>query len=421
MNQTHQHDQLTGEQFGLAGLDIPDVVPLNEPADGVPSVISTPRGLRNAITRLSEASGPVAVDTERASGIRYGQRAFLVQLKRGDSGIILIDPEAFENLFELNEALAGTEWVIHAATQDLPCLRELGLNPDFLFDTELAARIAGFDRVGLGAMVERLLGFKLAKQHSAEDWSKRPIPEDWLVYAALDVEVLIDLRDALEEELRAQDKLAFAAEEFAYLAAAPDRPAPRDPWRKTKGIHGIRNRRQLTALRNLWYERESLAEKKDVAPKRLLPDAALIQAARQMPRSVPAILAIPGFQTRALKREATRWVRAVNEALADENPVPYTTPAEGPPPMKAWQAKRPRSYDLFQDAKNAVHTLAENMSIPQENLLTPDTLRRLCWEPPEPADSHSIADRLAQLGARSWQIDLVVPTILPTFTGTLKV
>ncbi|MEX3610118.1 ribonuclease D [Rothia sp. LK2588] len=421
MNQTHQHGQLTGEQFGLAGLDIPEVVPLNEPADGIPSVISTPRGLRNAIARLSEAGGPVAVDTERASGIRYGQRAFLVQLKRGDSGIILIDPEAFEDLTELNDALAGTEWVIHAATQDLPCLRELGLNPDFLFDTELAARIAGFDRVGLGAMVERLLGFKLAKQHSAEDWSKRPIPEDWLVYAALDVEVLIDLRDALEEELRAQDKLAFAAEEFAYLAAAPDRPAPRDPWRKTKGIHGIRNRRQLTALRNLWYERESLAEKKDVAPKRLLPDAALIQAARQMPRSVPGILAVPGFQTRALKREATRWVRAVNEALADDNPVPYTTPAEGPPPMKAWQTKRPRSYELFQEAKTAVHTLAEQMSIPQENLLTPDTLRRLCWEPPEPANSHNIADRLAQLGARSWQIDLVVPTILPTFTGTLKV
>ena len=203
--------------FGLpSSLQIPELVKLEAPAGGTPSVINTERGLRRVAQVLSEQSGPVAVDTERASGIRYGQRAFLVQLKRGESGVIIIDPEAFEDLSPVNDALSGVEWVLHAATQDLPCLAELGMYPDALFDTEMGGRLAGFERVGLGFMVENLLGFKLAKEHSSVDWSKRPLPEEWLNYAALDVEILLDLREAVEEVLREQDKLGYALEEFRY-------------------------------------------------------------------------------------------------------------------------------------------------------------------------------------------------------------
>ncbi|MFD1214569.1 ribonuclease D, partial [Arthrobacter sp. GCM10027362] len=252
----------------------PALVLLDEPREGIPPVVATPDGLERAAAALAAGTGPAGVDAERASGFRYGQRAFLVQIRREGAGTWLIDPEPFGNLDIIDEALRGVEWILHAATQDLPCLRELGMNPDKLFDTELAARLAGLPRVGLAAVIENLLGFTLAKEHSAADWSTRPLPEPWLRYAALDVEVLIELREALITRLESDGKFSYAEEEFEALRAAPPAPSRTDPWRRTSGLHQIRDRRQLAAARELWREREQLAAERDVAPGRLIPDSA---------------------------------------------------------------------------------------------------------------------------------------------------
>ena len=131
-----------------ADFTVPDVIPLTTPSVPVPSIINTERALERAAESLRAASGPVAVDTERAQGIRYGIRAFLVQLKREDK-LYLIDPEAFSDLRIINDALADAEWIIHAATQDFPSLDLLGMRPRRLFDTELGARLAGLERVNL--------------------------------------------------------------------------------------------------------------------------------------------------------------------------------------------------------------------------------------------------------------------------------
>ena len=144
---------------------------------------------------IAAGEGPVAIDAERASGYRYGQRAYLVQVRREGAGTWLIDPVGCPDLTPLDEAIGAAEWILHAATQDLACLAEVGLRPRQLFDTELAARILGLPRVGLAAVVEHYLGLSLAKEHSAVDWSTRPLPEPWLRYAALDVEVLDELRN----------------------------------------------------------------------------------------------------------------------------------------------------------------------------------------------------------------------------------
>ena len=146
----------------------------------------------------------MAVDAERASGYRYGQRAYLVQLRRNGSGTGLLDPVPLPDLSVIQDAIADEEWVLHAANPDLPCLAEIGLLPRRIFDTELAARLAGLPRVGLGAVVQSLLGFWLVKGHSAADWSTRPLPKERLVYAALDVEVRFDLPDALADFLGEQ-------------------------------------------------------------------------------------------------------------------------------------------------------------------------------------------------------------------------
>ncbi|HET7072035.1 MAG TPA: ribonuclease D, partial [Nocardioides sp.] len=192
----------------------PAPVPLLELRDGLPPLTDTPPALVESCRALAAADGPVAIDAERASGYRYSPRAYLIQLRREGAGTFLIDPIAFDSVAPLQDALAGSEWILHAATQDLPCLTELGLVPAKLFDTELAGRLLGYPRVGLATLAEVLLGQRMKKEHSAADWSTRPLPQPWLEYAALDVEVLIELREVLARELHEAGKDEWARQEF---------------------------------------------------------------------------------------------------------------------------------------------------------------------------------------------------------------
>ena len=384
----------------------PAPVPLLSPREGVPPVTTESEELEAVVAAFAAADGPVAIDAERASGYRYGQRAYLVQLRREGAGTALIDPAAQPDLSALGAALRDTEWVLHAATQDLPCLREIGMVPTRLFDTELAGRLAGFSRVGLGVMVETVLGYSLEKGHSAVDWSTRPLPEPWLRYAALDVELLIDLRNALEEELRAQGKLEWALEEFAAIVAAPPPQPRKDPWRRTSGVHKVRRRRQLAVVRELWQARDHLAQRRDLSPGKVLSDAAIIAAAQAMPTDTRALAGLHGFGPRMGRRQLEHWQSAVDRARRlpeAELPQPGQ-PSAGPPPPRAWADKDPAAAARLTAARAAVTARAEELRLPQENLLTPDTVRRLCWEPPAEPTPEAVAEALRGLGAREWQI-----------------
>jgi ribonuclease D len=388
-------------------------VPLLEPAEGIPPVTADPQALAEVTAAFAAGQGPVAIDAERASGYRYGQRAYLVQLRRAGAGSALIDPAVLTDLSALGTVLAGTEWVLHAATQDLPCLSELGMRPTLLFDTELAGRLAGFARVGLGAMVENVLGYALEKGHSAVDWSTRPLPEPWLRYAALDVELLVELRDALEEELRTQGKLEWALEEFAAIVAAPP-AAPRvDPWRRTSGMHKVRRRRQIAVVRELWTLRDRIAQDRDVSPGRVLPDTAIVAAALELPTDVRSLAALPGFGHRTGRRQLEQWLGAVERARAlPESQLPQMAAAfTGPPPPRAWADKDPAAAARLSAARAAVSERAEALRLPQENLVSPDTVRRLCWEPPADLSAESVGRALTGLGARRWQVAQVAPLL----------
>ncbi|GEJ99978.1 ribonuclease D [Streptomyces sp. 1-11] len=393
--------------------------PLLEPREGIPPVIADEEALAEVIAAFAAGSGPVAVDAERASGYRYGQRAYLVQLRREGAGSALIDPVACPDLSGLGEALAGVEWVLHAATQDLPCLREIGMVPTRLFDTELAGRLAGFPRVGLGAMVEGVLGFVLEKGHSAVDWSTRPLPEPWLRYAALDVELLVDLRDALEKELDRQGKLDWALQEFAAIAAAPPAEPRKEPWRRTSGMHKVRRRRQLAVVRELWETRDRIAQRRDVSPGKVLSDAAIVEAALSLPANVHALAALNGFGHRVGRRQLEQWQAAVDRARAlPEAQLPQPgQPVTGPPPPRAWADKDPAAAARLAAARAGVSALAEQLGMPQENLVSPDTVRRVCWEPPAPVDAGTVADALAGHGARPWQVEQVTPVLVAALSG----
>ena len=136
---------------------------LTEPAEGIPPVITRESELMDCATAIAEGAGPVALDAERASGYRYGQSAYLVQVRREGAGTWLVDPVYLPDLDPLNRAIGSGEWILHAATQDLACLRDVGLVPQQIFDTELGARLLGMPRVGLAAVIEHYLGISLAK------------------------------------------------------------------------------------------------------------------------------------------------------------------------------------------------------------------------------------------------------------------
>jgi ribonuclease D len=401
--------------------DVParPVTRLDNPRDGVPSVTADLRTLAATVATLAAGHGPVAVDAERASGHRYGQRAFLVQLRREGAGTVLIDPAALPNLSSVGAALTGAEWVLHAASQDLPCLSEVGMTPTTIFDTELGSRLAGFSRVGLAAVVEQLLGLTLAKEHSAVDWSVRPLPEPWLRYAALDVEVLIDLREALAEELSRQGKLEWAREEFAAVAAARPQAPRQDPWRRTSGLHRIRNRRQLAVVRELWTSRDTLARDLDISPGRIVPDTSLVEAALAQPTSQRALSGLSSFTGRGSRRYLNRWYEAVARATAlpDAKLPPLHLPSDGPPPARTWSERDPAAAARLTRARAVLTATAADLSIPVENLLSPDTVRQLTWSPPEPADAVRVETFLQAQGARPWQIRITLPLLVKALTA----
>lgn len=385
-------------------------------------VIATADGLARAADVLGAGAGPVAVDVERASGYRYSQRAYLVQVFRRDAGLFLFDPPAIGDFTALQSAIGSAEWILHAASQDLPSLREIGLEPASLFDTELAARLLGHDHVGLGAVVEDTLGITLAKAHSAADWSTRPLPQAWLEYAALDVEHLVDVRDALALELTEQHKQRLAKEEFDAVLTRPPKPARTDPWRRLSGLHTVKGRRSLAVARALWTAREEYAKAQDVSPGRLLPDRSIVAAVLADPATKAALAGTREFHGRASRTELDRWWAAIESGRADPALPAERVPGDGLPPPRAWADRNPEADARLRAARPAVEAHAAELGMPAENLLTPEYLRRVAWAPPPGADTDAaaIGEALRALGARSWQIEETAQRIAEAFVASVQ-
>ena len=406
---TEPADETEGDDIIVA----PEPLPILELSAPVPVPLDQPAALAPLIAAIAAGAGPVAIDAERASGYRYGQRAYLVQLRRDRAGTWLLDPVGLPDMSELNTAISGHEWVLHAASQDLPCLAELQLRPTRLFDTELGARLAGYERVGLAAMVETVLGYNLEKGHSSADWSQRPLPDAMLRYAALDVEVLVALRDHLEHVLREQGKWDWAQEEFAALVAAPPTPPRVEPWRRTSGIHRVRGRRQLANVRALWELRDATAQQRDIAPGRVLPDAAIIEAALRSPATLDELVTLPVFSGRSNRRKAAAWLGALQQSAAlpdDALPAP-TAPGDAPPPAHRWSERDPVAAHRLAAARAAVLQIAAEHELPAENLVEPAVVRRLAWSPPQPLDAAAVRAAMAAAGSRSWQIELTAEAL----------
>ena len=378
-------------------------------------VIESPADFDDAVRRLDDGEGPIAVDAERASGFRYSQRAYLIQMYRRGAGTFLFDPPQIPDFTPLQLAISDEEWVLHAASQDLACLREVGLDPERIFDTELAARLLGMPRVGLASVVEELLGVHLAKEHSAADWSTRPLPQAWLTYAALDVELLVDVRDALVARLDEAGKTGLADQEFQAVLDREAKVPAAEPWRRLSGIHGIRSPRSLAVARELWLARDARASELDVAPGRMVPDASILAAARAMPATRRALADLREFTGRASRSELDRWWSAVERGLTTDDLPAVRVPTDSPPPPRAWSMRNPEADARLRLARAGVAEVAERIEMPVENLLTPDHLRRVAWHPPAEPTADAIATALTELGARPWQVEATAQIIADAF------
>ncbi|TNC30535.1 ribonuclease D [Mumia zhuanghuii] len=390
------------------------VLPPLELHDPLPDVVEDADSLQRTLEALRHGTGPVAIDAERASGYRYSQRAYLIQLRREGSGTALVDPTAFDDLSPLDDVIAPAEWILHAATQDLPSLAEVGLRPRSLFDTELAGRLLNLPRVGLASLVQEVFGLSLAKEHSAADWSRRPLPEPWLLYAALDVEPLVGLRDALETRLEEAGKLEWAHEEFEALLAFAGPAVRSEPWRRTSGIHKVRGGRRLAVVRALWEARDAIARERDVTPGRILNDAAIVTIARSVPRTRQELRDLEVMRSRGARRYLDTWDTAVSQARdLDERELPTASgnDSDGPPPPRSWPERKPEAAARLAAYRTVLAEIAERHDVPSENLLTPDAVRRLAWDDVGGGDPDAIAAFLREKGARSWQIGLTASAL----------
>lgn len=396
---------------------------LGTPRGGVPPLVSTIDALSTASAALAAGHGPIAVDTERASGFRYDERAFLLQIKRDGAGIVLIDPVPLRQEIAalLGPVMNSQEWIIHAAATDLGCLHELGLVPARIFDTELAGRFCGVDRVNLASMAEQFLGQTLLKGYGAADWSKRPLPEDWLTYAALDVELLIELKAALVPELSEHGTIDWFEQECEFIRQefAHGDPHPDKTWRDTKRISKVRKPNQLAILRALWKHRDTQARKHDVAVSRLLPDRIMAEIAIAAPRTRGHLVSV-AKKNGSFVKNPDQWVRIVNQTLKS-NPQSWPRPQrrnlDEAPARKDWAHLNPTAAIALEQVTQGLQDIQSEYEVPLENLIKPAVLRDVLWEHFTDHALRSADDVDAALdnhSVRRWQKDLVVPLIVQT-------
>ncbi|MDO4888789.1 MAG: HRDC domain-containing protein [Actinomycetaceae bacterium] len=388
--------------------DAVDIRPLDVPRDGIPEL--THEDIDDAVRALAAGHGPFSIDTERAMGIRYSPRAYLVQIRREGAGTFLIDPIGIEDrLGALADLLATDEWILHAADQDLPSLRELGLIPPEIFDTEVAGILLGLDRVSLQAEVAEILGYGLAKEHSMSDWSARPLAPELRAYAALDVELLFDLRSQLTKMLRAAGRLEWLHEECEEIRLREPKPPRPQPWRKAARQVGLKDRRSLAMLASLWDARDDLAKERDVAPEKVLPSKVLAELAARKPRSRADVQHSKLVQSRARRGDVDTWWEAISSAWSlpsDHLPERRFRQDDSPyPAVRSWERVNPEAAARWSIVRTAVLARADDLGIRQELLLRPALQRALAWEGWEHADEIPIL--LAALGARPWQVDNV--------------
>lgn len=413
---------------------------LTSPRAGVPDLADSTDAVLHVADSLAAGRGPVAVDTERASGFRFDDRAFLVQLRREGSGTHLVDPATVADAGTiLAPVMNDAPWILHAAHSDLPALTSLGWHTPQLHDTQIAGRLLGYGQIGLAGMLDEFLGVTVAKDKGREDWSARPIPDPMLNYAALDVELLIELLDAAGSRLSALGRGGWYRQECDHVNVSWSHPVPAPDWRKLRGIGHVRDRRGLEMVRRLVEARTGVARSRDVPPEHVLRGSAILELA-EAPRKADSRLRSEIARSSRLARASRgssvarelqgTLSRAVHLALDAGGDALPDRPSKGVgrPDHRTWARDYPVADRLLSGFTAGLAEVSETTGIRTEDLLTARKLRAVAWDVSRAADNGAVPvhpdDPVGELeellggvlsaqDCREWQSGLLVPAFLP--------
>jgi ribonuclease D len=310
-----------------------DVLPNDEAAAHSPPpymLVSTSECFSRMLDSLLPATR-LAIDIEADSLYHYFEKVCLIQIST-DSDTFILDPLAIPHVAELASIMANpsVEKVFHAAGYDVFCLRRgYGFAFANIFDTHIAAQLLGYEFLGLGVLMEQLLGVYHSKHRQRDDWSHRPLAREQLEYAAMDTHHLLRLRDELEKQLREKGRLEWALEEFetAAVTERPEKEFDTEGYRRIKGSRDLPLQDQ-GILRALYLVRDKIARKLDVPPFKVLNNSVLIDLVRRPPASAGEMFNRPGISYRVARRFTADILKTINEAR-HQDPTPLETPARG--------------------------------------------------------------------------------------------
>lgn len=394
---------------------------LDAPRDGLPPVLSTPPQFSSAARSLAAGHGPIAVDTERAQSFRFDDRIFLLQLRRAGSGTTLIAPE--QHRAAASRALAGTlnsaTWIIHSAPNDLPMLRAMGFYPPRLIDTEIASRFLGLDKPNLSASLEHFLGISLAKGHGRENWSRWPLPTSWLTYAALDVELLIELSDTQRSKLASEGKIEWMEQECAHILRCHDHDPEEPSWTSVKGARALKSRKQRAFVREIWRVRRQVAQRHDLPEHRILPHPLVLRLAQQQPSSAADIkrtIAEDQHVRELPSRIRQELIQQIScacgraRSLAPER-WPGRVYSRGCPAIYSIKTTDPVYKSTLRAMRRDLGRVAASLGIDAGLLIDASTLKRLiahCVNN-DGLEPRELDEDLTRFGVRPWQRELVRP------------
>lgn len=413
------------------------------PAAGTPPLRDTPEQIEEATRALAAGTGPIAIDTERASAFRYNDRAFLIQLRRHGAGTFLIDPEAQPTAAaRMSEVVNSADWILHAAHTDLPCLMALGWHPQRLHDTQIAAQILGAERIGLSGLLEDFFGIEVPKDKGNADWSRRPLNAEMLNYAALDVEWLIEIHTLCIRELAEMGRTEWYSQECAHVLASATALAAPD-WTSLKGLSSLRKPLSRKVAHDLWEARDQLARHRDLSPETILRSRDIVAIAGHVVDDPNAALKQLRFclhrsRVRLAPRARRRFIEVLSDALTS---APYDLELEhyraprhsspGIPDHKIWPQEYPRAAAYADAILAAADDVADNLQIRLDTIVTRRNLRKAAWTCWLAESSHAYdgaADPLAEwedllgaqwerLGLRPWQVEILLNATLPAVAG----
>lgn len=296
----------------------------------VPVLVDNPAVFRQMMAVLAERR-QFAVDTESDSLYSYYPKVCLLQISVYSAGhdspetqertadVIdyLVDTLRLADLGRLGPVLARpeTEVVMHAAENDLLLLRrEFGFSISNVFDTQLAARILGWQQVGLAAVLEKCFSIVSNKSMQRTDWSKRPLAPDQIAYAQMDTHYLFALQQKLTEELKAAGRWEEAQEAFSLLTQTDYRdkePPERSMW-QMKETRGVPHER-LGVLEALWEWREAEAQRRDTPPFKVLRNQTLVELAETQPARSDELARASSLSRTGIQRYGTQLLQAIAE------------------------------------------------------------------------------------------------------------